>query len=83
MRSSAYPALGQYFRTVQELADAACMGRTRATDCLAGRKDFTEQEKQAIWNAILVKQFHLSSFELNGELLSDLDQAFRVPHPQQ
>lgn len=79
MKSSAYPGLGQYFKTVKNLADAACMGRTRATDCLAGRKEFTPQEKKAIWNAILVRQFKLSSFELNGELLTDLDQAFKVP----
>lgn len=79
VKSSVYPALGQYFRTVQDLADAACIGRTRATDCLAGRKDFSPQEKKAIWNCILVRHFHLSSFELNGDLLTDLDQAFRVP----
>ena len=50
-----YPALGRFFRTTQELADAGCMSRKRAFDCLRGDKDFTRQEKQAIANAIIAK----------------------------
>ena len=70
MYSAIYPALGRYFKSVSELADAACMGRTRATDILKGRKEFTEPEKLAIARAITIKQNQLELF--------DLDEEFRV-----
>ena len=47
IRSGLYPQLGRYFRTQK--------GRTRLWECLTGKKEFTEAEKRAIWNAILVK----------------------------
>lgn len=50
-----YPSLGRYFSNMQELADAGCMSRTRLTDCLHGRKQFTDQEKIAIENYISIK----------------------------
>lgn len=55
MRASGglYPALGRYFKTLDELSRAGCMSRQRMTDCLAGRKEFTADEKQAICNAII------------------------------
>ena len=51
MRASGglYPALGRYFSTMQELADAGCMSPRRAQDCLRGIKQFTDQEKVAIY----------------------------------
>lgn len=55
-RCGLYPALGRYFRTMKELADAGCMSVRRAQDCLSGKKQFTEQEKQAIWNAMILKK---------------------------
>ena len=57
MRASCgiYPALGRYFKTLDELSRAGCMCRQRMTDCLHGRKEFTADEKQAICNAIIVK----------------------------
>lgn len=51
-----YPSLGRYFSNMQELADAGCMSRTRLTDCLHGRKQFTDQEKVAIYNNIRLRQ---------------------------
>lgn len=69
-RVNRYPQLSRYFRTTQELADAGCMSRTRAWQCLYGIKDFTENEKRAIWNAIIVKQNHL-------ECSGDFDKQFR------
>ena len=57
MRASCgiYPALGRYFKTLDELSRAGCMSRQRMTDCLAGRKEFTDDEKKAICNAIIAK----------------------------
>ena len=51
-----YPSLGRYFATKKELADAGCMSRQRLDDCLNGKKQFTEQEKVAIYNNIRLKQ---------------------------
>lgn len=57
MRASCgiYPALRRCFKTLDELSCAGCMCRQRMTDCLHGRKEFTDVEKQAICNAIIVK----------------------------
>jgi len=43
-----YPSIGRYFRSLTELAEAGCMSRQRARDCLDGKKEFTEAEKKAI-----------------------------------
>lgn len=64
IRSGLYPQLGKYFKTAEELAAAGCMGRTRLWECLTGKKEFTDQEKRAIWNAILVKQ---NKLEVSGD----------------
>ena len=50
-----FPSLGRYFKTLDELARAGCMSRQRMTDCLRGRKEFTDNEKVAICNAIIAK----------------------------
>ena len=50
-----FPALGRYFKTLDELARAGCMCRQRMMDCLRGRKEFTDNEKMAICNAIIAK----------------------------
>lgn len=57
MRASCgqFPALGRYFKTLAELARAGGMCRQRMTDCLRGRKEFTDNEKMAICNAIIAK----------------------------
>ena len=52
-----YPSLGRYFATKKELADAGCMSRQRLDDCLNGKKQFTDQEKVAIYNNIRLKEF--------------------------
>lgn len=65
-----YPQLKRYFPTQKELADTACMGRTRLWECLTGKKEFTDQEKRAIWNAILVKT---NKLEVSG----DFDEQFK------
>ena len=43
-----YPSLGRYFKSLTDLAEAGCMSRQRARDCLDGKKNFTEEEKKAI-----------------------------------
>ena len=63
IRSGLYPQLGKYFKNAEELA-AGCMGRTRLWECLTGKKEFTDQEKRAIWNAILVKT---NKLEVSGD----------------
>lgn len=50
-----YPSLGRYFRNMTELANAGCMSRQRARDCLDGKKEFTEAEKKAIAANIAIK----------------------------
>ena len=70
IRSGLYPQLGQYFRTTEELASAGCMSVRRLYDVLHGRKKFTEDEKRAIWNAILVKE---NKIEARG----DFDEQFK------
>lgn len=52
---SLYPSLGRFFKSQSELARAGCMSRTRLTDCLAGRKEFTRAEKKAIAANIVVR----------------------------
>ncbi len=72
-RVNQYPSLcgsGRYFRTVKELADAGCMGRTRAFECLSGVKQFTENEKRAISNAIAIKEHGI-------KVTDDFDGRFR------
>lgn len=61
MKPNLYPQLRRHFKSVQELADAGCMSRTRAWQCLHGIKPFTDQEKRAIWNAIIIKEHQLES----------------------
>lgn len=87
MKGSAgiYPGIGRYFASVKELADAGCMSRVRATDCLAGRKVFTDQEKKAIVRAALVKiMTHdlrfvgLYDMEKLERALNDFDGEFKV-----
>lgn len=75
--STIYPSLSRYFKTVQELADAGCMSRRRATDCLSGKKEFTAQEKQAIFNAILVKVYDIKAIRFQERVLTDFDEIFR------
>ena len=70
IRSGLYPQLGQYFRTTEELASAGCMSVRRLYDVLHGKKQFTEDEKRAIWNAILVKE---NKIEARG----DFDEKFK------
>ena len=70
IRSGLYPQLGRYFRTTEELASAGCMSVRRLYDVLHGKKQFTEDEKRAIWNAILVKE---NKIETRG----DFDEKFK------
>ena len=70
IRSGLYPQLGRYFRTTEELASAGCMSVRRLYDVLHGKKQFTEDEKRAIWNAILVKE---NKIEAHG----DFDEKFK------
>lgn len=53
-----YPALGRHFRSLKELAEAGCMSRQRARDCLDGIKQFTDAEKKAIAANILAKHLN-------------------------
>jgi len=70
IRSGLYPQLGRYFRTLDELASAGCMSVRRLYDVLHGKKQFTEDEKRAIWNAIIVKEHKL-------ETQGDFDKQFK------
>ena len=50
-----YPSLGRYFKSLTDLAEAGCMSRQRARDCLDGKKNFTDAEKKAIAANIAIK----------------------------
>ena len=56
MSGNVYPSLGRYFKNQTELAHAGCMSRTRLTDILNGKKDFTRAEKKAIAAHIIVRE---------------------------
>ena len=68
-----YPALGRFFETKKELADAGCMSRQRLDDCLNGKKQFTNQEKVAIYNNIRLKE--LIGVKYQADLF---DETFRI-----
>jgi hypothetical protein len=55
-----WPALRRFFRSNQELADAACMGRTRLWMIQRGEAEFTDQEKAAIARAIKLKELKVN-----------------------
>ena len=55
-----WPALRRFFRSNQELADAACMGRTRLWQIQRGEAEFTDQEKAAIARAIKLKELKVN-----------------------
>lgn len=63
--STIYPSLDRYFSTVQDIANAACISRTQAWRCLTGKKKFTEQQKSAIANNIVVR-FYTGEIEGTG-----------------
>ena len=69
-RSILYPQLVRHFKNLEELASAGCMSVRRLYDVLHGKKQFTEDEKRAIWNAILVKE---NKIEARG----DFDEKFK------
>lgn len=84
MRASGglYPALGRYFSTMQELAEAACMGRTRLWMIQRGKAEFTDNEKMAICNAIIAKivagEIEFKEMRTILEARKDFDGTFRA-----
>lgn len=54
---SVYPALGRFFKSESELANAACISRGQAWKCLNGieGKDFTPQQKRALMADIIAR----------------------------
>lgn len=77
-----YPRLGQFFDTAAEIADAACMTRPTLAKTLQGRREFTENEKRAIYDKILLGEFvkYLQGQEnkVKALLESDFDTEFRI-----
>ena len=55
--STVYPALGRFFDTETQLANAACIGRAKAWRCLNGinGEDFTPQQKRALAASIIAR----------------------------
>jgi hypothetical protein len=55
--STVYPALGRFFQSESELANAACISRAQAWKCLNGieGKDFTPQQKKALMADIIAR----------------------------
>ena len=75
-----YPAIGRFFRTKKELADAACMSPTKLWRCLKGKQSFTENEQKAIVRAILLKLYAEGKEQEMKEMfeaLTDFDKYFK------
>ena len=55
--STVYPALGRFFKSESELANAACISRAQAWKCLneIEGKDFTPQQKKALMADIIAR----------------------------
>lgn len=83
MRASCgiYPALGRCFKNLDELSRAGCMCRQQMTDCLRGRKEFTDNQKMAICNAIIAKIVtgEIENLDMRTilEAREDFDKVFR------
>lgn len=70
MNGNQYPQLGRYFKTCIEMSNETNISRSRLYRCLYGQQEFTEKEKRAIWNAVLVKQHNI-------EVSGDFDETFK------
>ena len=73
MSGNNYPSLGRYFKNQTELAHAGCMSRTRLSDILDGRKDFTRAEKKAISANIIASLLRSREYEYQ-----DLENAMKA-----
>jgi len=71
MIAPTYPALGRYFHSQKELAEAACMSERKIRDIIKGRAEFNKAERMAIARAIKLK-------ELRIEVKDDLDERFKI-----
>lgn len=82
MITPAYPALRRFFRSNKELADAACVGRTRLWMIQRGKAEFTDNEKMAICNAIIAKivagEIEFKEMRTILEARKDFDGTFRA-----
>lgn len=82
--NTVYPALGRYFNSTTELANAACMSRSKCWQILSGEREFSPQEKRAIAANIIVRMERGELGETEGELLrmyeayDDFDKVFRI-----
>ena len=82
MRASTgvFPRLGRYFETMNDLADAGNISPRRMFDCVRGIKQFTDQEKRAIVNAIIAHMVITGKDEELQDMveaLDDFDKVFR------
>ena len=53
----AYPALGRFFDSMDQLAHAACIGRTQLYRIRKGEADFTPSQKSAIVADIMARMY--------------------------
>lgn len=72
-----YPRLGRYFKTAQELADAATMSRPTLLATLHGKRSFTRQEKLAVCNALA---FKVSKGEITDLAYNQLEECSTYKH---
>lgn len=79
-KGGVYPRLGRYFKTAEEFADAACMTRPTLNEVLAGKRDFTKQEQNAICGALAFKVIKKEIADITiAELITDsFDELFRT-----
>lgn len=75
-----YPRLGQFFDSTAQIAAAACMTRPTLYQVIQGTRQFTDNEKAAIKNAVLAKvlQGTAANITVNDLLTGEFDELFKI-----
>lgn len=76
-----YPILDRFFPTVLDLAHATNIGRTRASECLQGKIEFTEEEKICICNAMIAQAVidgNYGELQMLLDARDHFDEKFRI-----
>lgn len=75
-----YWRLGQFFDSTAQIAAAACMTRPTLYQVIQGTRQFTDNEKAAIKNAVLVKvlQGTAENITVNDLLTGEFDELFKI-----
>lgn len=82
--SPIYPALGRFFETETQLANAACISRSKAWRCLNGidNEDFTPQQKKALMANVIARmcigQLDPADMSIAVQAYEGFDEVFKI-----